>query len=274
MPKDAGVSPREITIVRGQQHIEITNIIDKLAVVKKEGIHFGFAFNISDPVTRADIPWGIMELEKDQLKEANRNWIAFQRWLDISNENLGVTWCSLDAPVFESGNMTANIIGGATNSPEWIRKLEPSATIYSWALNNHWHTNFPLSQEGKIQFRYRILPHSTKYDAASANRFGVEQSQPLIEVPLKTSIDTKPVLEFSGSPSVFVSILQTNVDGTETQIRLRSVSDNDELVRLIWKDRKPKILQIKDASNPIGNKEIGEEITVPAMGFVSLNAVW
>ena len=265
---------REITIVRGQQHIEITNIIDKLAVVKKEGIHFGFAFNISDPVTRADIPWGIMELEKDQLKEANRNWIAFQRWLDISNENLGVTWCSLDAPVFESGNMTANIIGGATNSPEWIRKLEPSATIYSWALNNHWHTNFPLSQEGKIQFRYRILPHSTKYDAASANRFGLEQSQPLIEVPLKTSIDTKPVLEFSGSPSVFVSILQTNVDGTETQIRLRSVSDNDELVRLIWKDRKPKILQIKDASNPIGNKEIGEEITVPAMGFVSLNAVW
>ncbi|MEI7526755.1 MAG: glycoside hydrolase family 38 C-terminal domain-containing protein, partial [Mariniphaga sp.] len=151
---------REITIIRGQSQIEITNIVDKLAVVKKEGIHIGFAFNISNPVTRADIPWGIMELEKDQLKEGNRNWIAFQRWLDISNEKLGVTWCSLDAPVFESGNMTANIIGGATNSPEWIRKLEPSATIYSWALNNHWHTNFPLSQEGKIQFRYRILPHN------------------------------------------------------------------------------------------------------------------
>ena len=265
---------REITIIAGQSHVEISNIVDKLAVVKKEGIHFGFAFKIPDPVTRADIPWGIMEVEKDQLKEGNRNWIAFQRWLDISNEKLGVIWCSLDAPVFESGNMTANIIGGATNSPEWIRKLEPSATIYSWALNNHWHTNFPLSQEGKIQFRYRILPHNTKYNAASANRFGLEQSQPLIETPLKVAFDAKPVLECSGSTSVSISILQTNVDGKETQIRLRSVSDKEEMVRLIWKDRKPKSLQIKDASDSIGNPEIGEEIAVPAMGFVNLNAVW
>ena len=265
---------REITIIEGQPHVEITNVVDKQSVVKKEGIHFGFAFKIPDPVTRADIPWGIMEVEKDQLKEGNRNWIAFQRWLDISNEKLGVTWCSLDAPVFESGNMTANIIGGATNSPEWIRKLEPSATIYSWALNNHWHTNFPLSQEGKIQFRYRILPHNTKYNAALANRFGLEQSQPLIETPIKMTFDPRPVLEFSGSPSVNISLIQTNENGKETQVRLRSVSDKDETVRLIWNNRKPKSVQIKDASDPIKNTEIREEVTVPAKGFVSLNAAW
>ena len=265
---------REITIIEGQPHVEITNVVEKQSIVKKEGIHFGFAFKIPDPVTRADIPWGIMEVEKDQLREGNRNWIAFQRWLDISNEKLGVTWCSLDAPVFESGNMTANIIGGATNSPEWIRKLEPSATIYSWALNNHWHTNFPLSQEGKIQFRYRILPHNSKYDAASANRFGLEQSQPLIETPIKMTSDPRPDLEFSGSPSVNISLIQTNGNGKETQVRLRSVSDKDETVRLIWNNRKPKSVQIKDASDPIKNTEIREEVTVPAMGFVSLNAVW
>lgn len=145
---------REVTIIAGQPQVEIANRIDKQAILKKEGIHIGFAFNISDPVTRVDIPWGIMELEANQLSGANRNWIAFQRWLDISNNVRGVTWCSLDTPVFESGNMTANILGAATNSPKWIRKIQPGATIYSWSLNNHWHTNFPLSQEGKIQFRY------------------------------------------------------------------------------------------------------------------------
>ncbi len=42
-----------------------------------------------------------MEIEKDQWPQANRNWLAMQRWLDISNENDGVTWCSLDTALFE-----------------------------------------------------------------------------------------------------------------------------------------------------------------------------
>ena len=214
-----------------------------------------------------------MELEKDQLKEANRNWIAFQRWLDISNDKLGVTWCSLDAPVFETGNMTANIIGGATNSPEWIRKNEPSATVYSWALNNHWHTNFPLSQEGKIRFRYRILPHNSSYDAAAANRFGLEQSQPLIETPIKAPYTQKPVLEFRGTPLVTVSILKTTADGKGTQIRLRSVSNKDESVSLVWPVRQPKLIQVSDGTENPGKDQVGDVI-IPAMGIAILNVIW
>lgn len=47
---------REITIIAGQPQIEIKNIVDKQAILKKEGIHFGFAFNIPEPTTRVDIP--------------------------------------------------------------------------------------------------------------------------------------------------------------------------------------------------------------------------
>jgi hypothetical protein len=176
---------REISIIAGAPYLEIANLVDKKAVLKKEGVHFGFAFNIPDPKTHVDIPWGVMQLEKDQISGANRNWITFQRWLDISNNKKGVTWCSLDAPVFESGNITANIIGAATNSSQWIKKLQPSATIYSWVMNNHWHTNFPLSQEGKVLFRYRIFPHNNSYNADMASKFGMEQSQPLVVVPVK-----------------------------------------------------------------------------------------
>ena len=265
---------REITIIAGQPQVEITNNIDKQAILKKEGIHIGFAFNIAHPVTRVDIPWGIMELEADQLSGANRNWIAFQRWLDISNNVRGVTWCSLDAPVFESGDMTANILGGATNSPKWIRKIQPSATIYSWALNNHWNTNFPLSQEGKIQFRYRILPHNTKYNAASANRFGLEQAQPLIVTPFKADFEEKQLVEIKGSPYVIASILKTNNNGNEIQIRLRSVSNKDELVKLNWLYRKPLSINIADLGEEQGEKELKKEVLVPAMGFVTINAVW
>jgi alpha-mannosidase len=265
---------REITLIAGQPQVEIINYIDKLAILKKEGIHMGFAFNIPDPVTRADIPWGIMELEANQLSAANRNWITFQRWLDISNNERGVTWCSLDAPVFESGNITANILGAATNSPKWIRKLEPSATIYSWALNNHWHTNFPLSQEGKIQFRYRILPHNAKYDAVTSNRFGMEQAQPLIISPVNANFKLKPLLAIHGSPNVVLTILKTSDDGKSTQVRLRSISAKDELVKLDWLNHKPISVHIVDLDVDPVKREVQAEVLVPAMGFVTLDAVW
>jgi alpha-mannosidase len=265
---------REITLVAGQSHLEIKNVIDKKSILAKEGIHFGFGFNIPEPITRVDIPWGIMELEKDQLFAANRNWIAFQRWLDISNSDRGITFSSLDVPVFESGNMTANILGAATNSPEWIRKLQPSATIYSWALNNHWHTNFPLSQEGKIQFRYRILPHNVKYNALSASRFGLEQAQPLIVTSIKENFNQIPLVEIKGSQEVLISIIKPNIDGKEVQVRIRSVSSKDEKVKLVWLDRKPKSLHFIDSSRSSDKIEVDGEILVPAMGFLTINSVW
>jgi alpha-mannosidase len=265
---------REITVIAGQPYIEIRNIADKKAILEKEGIHFGFAFNISDPVTRADIPWGIMELEKDQLSAANRNWIAFQRWLDISNSDQGITLCSLDAPVFESGSITAGILGAATNSPKWIRKIKPSATIYSWALNNHWHTNFPLSQEGKIQFRYRILPHNTGYDAAFSNRFGIEQAQPLVSCLVKDDYQVKPVLDLNGSKAITLSVIKTGSDGKRATLRLRSVSEKDESVTLSWPGRIPSMVLTGDSGYENDKKEVHDKVVVPAMGFLTLEVIW
>jgi hypothetical protein len=257
---------REVMLIKGQPYVDIRNVLDKQSILKKEGVHFGFAFNIPNPATKVDIPWGIMKIDEDQLYGANRNWIGFQRWADISNEEKGVTMCSLDAPVLEIGDLTADIIGAATNSPKWIKKLAPSSTIYSWALNNHWHTNFPLSQAGVLEFRYRILPHNTAYDAGLANRFGVEQTQPLIVSPLKEKIHQKPLLSLSDNSKVLISILKVDDTGNRMEVRLRSVSDKDEVVKVNWLERKP----VSVLSN--GNNQDQGEVLVPAMGFVTLDA--
>jgi hypothetical protein len=254
---------REITLIAGQNYVDIKNIVDKIAVTEKEGIHFGFGFNIPSPVIRYDIPWGIAELEKDQLSAANRNWITFQRWLDISGSERGVTFCSLDAPMFQNGTITANVLGAATNSPRWIRKLEPSSTIYSWALNNHWHTNFPLSQEGIISFRYRIMPHMSGYDPVKADRFGVEQCRPIITVPVQQGSFSEQPLVLEGSNKVYVTVIKAAGDREPARLRLRSLSDKDETVSIRWKKLKP-------ASVSVNGKEINGDITVPAMGLVTM----
>jgi len=55
---------RSVRLVAGQPWAEITNIVDKLPLVTKDGIHFGFGFDIPQGKTRADIPWGVMENRK------------------------------------------------------------------------------------------------------------------------------------------------------------------------------------------------------------------
>jgi len=264
---------RSVRLIKGQPWVEISNVVDKLPLAEKDGIHFGFGFDIPQGTTRVDIPWGVMEVEKDQWAAGNRNWITMQRWLDISNDKNGVTWCSLDAPLFESGAMTANQTGTWSGERKpWLTKLEPSSTVYSWVMNNHWFTNFPLTQDGPVTFRYRILLHGA-YDAAVANQFGLEQAQPLVPLAANTNAISKPLIALEGSAAVTVSILKSTVEAKTIIVRLRSVANTDETVRLSWPAGNPKAINLCEKEEIPGAK-VTTEVTVPANGFVTLKAVW
>lgn len=262
---------RSVRLVAGQPWVEISNVVDKLPLIAKDGIHFGFGFNIPQGKTHVDIPWGVMEIEKDQWPQGNRNWIALQRWLDISNEKEGVTWCSLDAPLFEYGKMTANLDTKWGNEGAWISKLEPSSTIYSWVMNNHWITNFPLTQDGPVTFRYRILPHG-KYNVVTANRFGMEQSQPLAYVTTNTDPKLAPLIAFDNE-RVFATILKPGSDGKTVILRLRSVSGTDETINLSWPNGRPGSLNLCDIEE-VSARSISNEVRVPAKGMVTLKLEW
>lgn len=265
---------REITLYKDQAYIEIKNTVDKIAITDKEGVHFGFAFDIENPKMVSDIPWGTMEIEKDQILGANKNWITTQRWVDISNDKSGVAWTSLDAPLFEVNDITANILGSASGSNQWISRLEPNGTLYSWALNNHWFTNFPLSQEGSIVFRYAILPYNTMGDLASSNRFGLEQFRPLVVSSLKDDFRPQQILSIDGNTAVTASVLKPSSDGKSALLRIRSISKKDELVKLNWHENKPSSVSIYDINDNTIKDKIDDSLMIPAMDFVTLYVVW
>lgn len=266
---------REITLVEGEPYVSFCNLLDKVATTDKEGVHFGFAFNIDKPVINADIPWGVMEVEKDQLAVGNRNWIALQRWLNVSDGDKNVTWCSLNACSFEVGEMSANILGGAFESPRWIREIKPSATIYSWALNNHWHTNFPLSQDGLIKFEYRVLPGKGAYDVAKANTFGMEQIQPMIAIPVADDFKYRQNMTLAGDDAIVVSMVKTINEGKSQIVRLRSVSKTDHDVTLTWKERAPKNVTLCEFNEEPGKVRVTDgKVHVPSMSFVTLRLDW
>lgn len=188
---------REYRLCAEADHVEIVNVVDKKRVdidnksgdygyasmKNKEAVHFGFAFEVPDGVMRMDVPWAVIRPEIDQMPGACKNWFSVQRWVDVSNDDVGVTWATLDAPLVEVGAITADILGTHNRTEDWIEHLEASQTLYSWAMNNHWFTNYRAYQEGPTTFRYAVRPHAG-YSAAEATRFGRALSQPLVMAPL------------------------------------------------------------------------------------------
>ncbi len=258
---------RSIRLLAGQPWVEISNVVDKLPLEEKDGIHFGFSFRLPDARTRVDIPWGVMEVERDQLPQGNRNWLAMQRWLDVSNATHGITWCSLDAPLFEYGNRTANIALGWGEKGNWLHKLEPSSTIYSWVMNNHWHTNFPLTQEGPIRFRYRLFPHEA-YDVVEANRFGIEQSQPLVYVTANKDPQVQPLIAID-NPKVYHTIIKSVETEQTLVVRLRSLSDKEESITLSFPGKNPARISICNREEIKGEKTDGQ-LVIPPYGLLTL----
>lgn len=266
---------REILLIKGSPAVYFNNRLDKQNILEKEGIHFGFAFNVPQSTIRVNIPWGVFELEKEQLKAANRNWIAMQRWLNISNSVKNVTWCSLNSCTFENGDMTANIIGGAYESPSWIRNLKPSSIIYSWALNNHWHTNFRLSQEGEINFKYSVLPSLGEYDAIKSNRFALEQYRPLIAVQTQKNFKTWNTLNIKGSDKIVLSNYKTINNGRTTVLRFLSLSDSSESIDLIWNKKQPKsVSHINSTTSKFVKSPNSSSISIPAKSVSTLIVEW
>jgi hypothetical protein len=150
--------------------------------------------------------------------------------------------------------MTANIDMKFDKESSWISKLEPGSTIYSWVMNNHWETNFPLTQDGPVTFRYRILPHG-KYNVVTANRFGMEQAQPLTHVAANINPKINPLI-LPDNDMVYVTILKPLGNNKETLLRLRSLSDKPESVRLTFPAGTPESIRIC----PVG-EEPGDQVT-------------
>jgi len=237
---------REVRLVNGFDHVEMTNILDKQRAELnphpgdyawantggKESINFGFPFHVNDGQVRIDIPFSVMRPEKDQIPGSCKNWLEVGQWADVSNDQLGITWVTLDAPLLEVGGITATLLGGQSNPDVWRKKIEPTQKIYSWAINNHWETNYRAYQEGIITFRYALRPHGT-FSPAEATRFATGLTQPLIVTRALDKEHTLPLLILSNK-DVIVQALKPSEDGKAWIVTLFNASGSDAHTSLQW----------------------------------------
>ena len=223
---------REVRLVDGLDRVEIIDLVDKKAVRSVEGVHFGFSFNIPDPQVHINSPGTIGQPEIDQLPGACKNWFSVERWVDISGANQGVTWSSSDAPLMELGGLTANLPRSQPNPDAYLKTIKPSSKIYSWVMNNHWHTNYRADQEGPTWFRFAIWPHGP-YDPVAATRFGVDSTTPLVAAPATGPSPGASRLSLTPA-SVIATAFKPSDDGQALIVRLFNPTGQPQTARLNW----------------------------------------
>lgn len=274
---------REIRLAAGADFVELIDVVDKARAEVapasaggnpqdpnngKEAVHFAFPFHVPDGEIRMDAPWAVVQPEKDQLPGACKNWFTVQRWVDVSNAERGVTWSSIDAPLVQVGGITATLIGSQTDPSVWQKRVEPSQTLYSWVMNNYWHTNYRAYQEGPTTFRFAIRPHG-EYSAADAQRFGAERSQPLI---LAAAMQRTPVeaprLELNTN-DVMTTAFKPADDGKGYVMRLFAAGGSSVELHPAWSGRRPAAVYRSDALES-KRDAAGDVIHIPARGVVTL----
>jgi hypothetical protein len=165
---------REIRVVSGLDRVDLAVMVDKLPVREREGVHLAFPLRVPGGQLRFDVATAVVRPDSDQLAGSSRNVVNVQSWVDVSNDSLGVTWASVDAPLVE--------IGGLNAESPWMRSLPPTQTFFSYVMNNYWHTNYKADQDGPVTFRYALRPHRA-FSAEEASRFGMAARRPLLVAP-------------------------------------------------------------------------------------------
>jgi hypothetical protein len=276
---------RRIRLTAGSDSIELSNIVDKKQAPlnphpgqgdqagefaqhqAKESLQFAFPFAVDDGQIRMDIPLAVMRPEVDQLPGSCKNWLPVGRWIDVANADRGVTWVTLDAPLVEIGEISATMLGSQTNPRIWREHIEPTQRFYSWAMNNHWGTNYRAYQEGIVEFRYALRPHSG-YDAAATTRLATGLSQPLIVSAANGKPLAPPSLKIEPSDVVAIGC-KRSVDGKAWIVQLFGASGEDRQATLTINGNATPDMWISNSSErPI--ERAGQQVDIAAWDLVTL----
>jgi len=169
----------EIRLFDESKKIEFIEDLDKKEVHSDEAAYFAFPFAMTHPRFQYEIQNGVVDPAKDMYAGAGVEWFSVQHWVSVDQDGASATVLPLDAPLVTLGDITR------LQFPETFGQRK--GWVFSYAMNNYWHTNYRPSQGGHFQFRY-IITSATSTDASDQSRKGWEEVTPL-EVDEITSSD-------------------------------------------------------------------------------------
>jgi hypothetical protein len=142
-------------LVRGLHRLDVSNRVVKLPTDEKESVFFAFPFALHEPDLAYEITGGATGAGEPHVPGSAAHMRAVRHWVALADDAVGVAWATLEAPLVQVGNLHLPY----APFPETVARSEVGpATLFSWAMNNVWDTNFPPRQGGETTFRYAVAP--------------------------------------------------------------------------------------------------------------------
>ena len=150
--------------------VDVSYRLEKVETRAKEAVYVAFPLDLPGAAVSSDAQLGWVDWHRDQLPGGCKEWLPLQTSILVEGTGAGVQICSPDIPLFCVGDVVRG---------RWPVEADlTGGRIYSYVLNNYWHTNYKASQGGPLTWRYR-LTSAPALDRAAAYRLGWEARRPL-----------------------------------------------------------------------------------------------
>lgn len=222
-----------ITLPARGKTILIDADVDKKSTLDDEAVYFAFPFAIQHPQFEYEIQNGVVDPAHDMYPGAGHDWFSVQHWAAVQQDGVAAAVLPLDAPLMTFGDITR---------VSWPKEFGTrKGSIFSYAMNNYWHTNYRAAQGGHFRFRY-ILTSAPSIDPVALSRLGWEGSTPL-EISEVTASDKavawkRPLDGKSGSflqlddPALLLEAWKPAEDGRGTILRILDLGGAARTARL------------------------------------------
>lgn len=167
----------EIRLFADQKKIEFIEDVSKIDVMAKEAVYFSFPFSMDHPQFQYEIQNGVVDPAKDMYPGAGHEWFSVQHWAAVEQDGLSGTVMPLDTPLMTFGDI---------NRGAWPTEFgQRGGTLFAYAMNNYWHTNYRAAQGGDFRFRF-VVTSAGSTDANALSHLGWEEATPLEEDEIRS----------------------------------------------------------------------------------------
>jgi hypothetical protein len=206
----------EIRLFHTVKKIEWRYTLNKIATMEKEAVFIGFPFSPKFREIFYQTNGGYASGSAPQVPGGCDYLKAVQHWIALTNKSQTLLLSTIQAPLIEIGAMR---LPYAPFEPSTLN--EPS-TIFSFALNNIWDTNFPVQQGGEIPLTYALTSYHGPFEAHKALAFADQLVNPLAAcwTPAKITDPLGQFLEMEQPPNVQLLSMR-KMSGDESAVLLR-----------------------------------------------------
>ena len=153
----------EIRLFNTCKRMDIACSMVKKSITDPESFYIAFPFMLKDGKHYTEVPGGVIETGKDQVKGSSCDWYTVQDFTAVRNSGAQLVIGSAEMPLMQFG---------AINTGRYKAGAMPQSThMFSWPMNNYWVTNFNADQRGGHSWTY-YLTSSDDNSNSFATRFG------------------------------------------------------------------------------------------------------